>query len=190
MRFQDPSFRESREQIHFYVQRPTLIDFGWRWESSGPLQVPQPRVWVWLARKEELTVGDSVWTLCFRRGLAGACGRSGAGTETLNCLNHSPNSLFLQLTRGVETCRFTTQVTAAGCNGITGCCSSSDLPCPGAVLLRQGLPELQEWERQPVLPCKVPWGTFPWLCFLQPIASHVFHNYSTSLPGSLPEGPL
>lgn len=109
---------------------------------------------------------------------------------TLNCLNHSPNSLFLQLTSGVKTCRFTAQIAAAGCNGITGCCSSSDLPCSGAVVLWQGLPELQEEEWQPMLPCKVPWSPFLWLCFLQPIASHVFDNYSTSLPRSLPQSAL
>lgn len=100
---------------------------------------------------------------------------------TLNCLNHSPSSLFLQLTSGVETCEFTTQIAAAGRNGTTRCCSSSDPPCPGASRAA-GVGMAAQGALQ-----------FTGALFLGfAFFSLLPHTYFalTPLPGSLPQSPL
>lgn len=192
MRFQDLIFQRIQRTDTFLCSE---ANSDWLWLKVGEFRTPVscPAQGVGSVCQKRGTYG---WWQCVNPVLWASPRRSlwqkwGWNWKAmLNCLNHSPNSLFLQLTIKVETGRFPAQIAAAGCNGITGCCSSSDLPCPGAVVLWQGLPELQEWQWQPMLPCKVPWSPFLWLWSLQPIVSHLFHNYSTSLPCSLPQSSL
>lgn len=149
---------------------------------QDPCEYPNPRAWVQLDRKEELTVGDCVWTLLWvssRRSLRQKQGWN--WKATLNCLNHSTNSLFLQVTSRAKTCGFTTQVAAAGPNGITGCRRRLLPLCPRGAVLGHRVSKLWEWEGSPGCPA-VPWSLFIGLCFLQPV-SHLLNPIS--VPDSL-----
>lgn len=130
----------------------TLTEGGRVWD---PCEFPSPGAQVQLARKEELVVSDCVWTLCFGWTLEEVCGRSTARIERqCSTVLTTASILSLQVISVAETWRFTALIAAAGRNGITGRCRSSQPPHREDAVLWQGVPDLQE--RQPGVPCSAP----------------------------------
>lgn len=180
MRFHDLIFQRIQRTDTFLYSK---ANSDWLWlkvgESRTPASSPAQVVGsVWQEKRNLRLVGvcepwalDELWRSLWHR-------RGWNWKAKLNCLNHSPSSLSLQLTSRVEGCRLSSQIAAAACNRITARCCRAHLPCTGAVILCQGLPELQEWEWQPILPCSslepFTWALLSSACCLTPI-SQLFH---------------
>lgn len=165
----------------------TLAEGGRIWD---PCEIPSPRARVWLARKEELTVTDCVWTLCFRRALEEVCGRSRARTERQRStvlttapilspckspvgpkpVDLLPRSLLLDVTEQL--------VAAAG----------SRPPCPRVAVLWRGSQSCGSGNGSPGCPA-VPWSRRLGLCVLQ-LVSHLLRLSKPRFSDPFPSSPL
>lgn len=154
--------------------------FGLTLAEGGRIQDPweflSPGVKVWLARKEELTVSDCVWTLCFRRALEEACGRSRARIERQRStvLTTAPILSSCKSPSGPKPVDLLPRLLLDITEKLVAAAASRP-PCPGDAVCGGGSKSCRSGS--PGHPALL-WSLLHGLCLLQPV-SHLFRPSET-----------